>query len=113
MTHFGNQVLPKMLLNRQYIISTVSYQEYTFLQGLMITDGINDPIEFALKKYAVHQSVLNIKEAVSESRFSFKEVCKSDVENEINNLNPKKANTFNNIPPKILKEIVIYATIQF
>ena len=40
----------------------------------------------------------------SESRFSFKEVGLSDVENEINNLNPKKANTFNNIPPKILKE---------
>ena len=46
----------------------------------------------------------DIKEAVSESRFSFKEVGLSDVENEINNLNPKKANTFNNIPPKILKE---------
>ena len=37
-------------------------------------------------------------------KFSLEEVGLSDVENEINNLNPKKANTFNNIPPKILKE---------
>ena len=73
-------------------VKSLDIQENKYL--LSITDGINDPIEFALKKYAVHPNVLNIKEAVSESRFSFKEVGLSDVENEINNLNPKKANTF-------------------
>ena len=77
-------------------------QENKYL--LSDAEGTNDPIESALKKYAMHPSVLNIKKSVSESQFSFKEVGLSDVEDEIKNPNPKRVNTFKNIPPKILKE---------
>ena len=36
--------------------------------------------------------------------FSFEAVDISDIEREIRNINPKKATTNNNIPPKILKK---------
>ena len=52
----------------------------------------------------MHQSILKIKETVSESTFSLKVISSSDVEHELKSLNSKKANTFKNIPPKLLKE---------
>ena len=51
-----------------------------------------------------HPSILKIKETVSESTFSLKVIYSSDVELELKSLNSKKANTFKNIPPKLLKE---------
>ena len=68
------------------------------------TDGITDPIDIALRKYEVHPSVLRIKETVSHSTFSFTEVGLTEVGEELENLNPKKANTYKNIPPRFLKE---------
>ena len=68
------------------------------------TDGITDPIDIALRKYEVHPSVLRIKETVSHSTFSFTEVGLTEVGEELENLNPKKANTYKNIPPRLLKE---------
>ena len=45
-----------------------------------------------------------INENVSfESRFSFTDVNKDDIQREILNLNPKKSGTFGNIPTKMLK----------
>ena len=68
------------------------------------TAGITDPIDIALLKYEVHPSVVKIKQTVSHSNFSFTEIALKEVEDEIKNLNPRKANTYNNIPPKILQE---------
>ena len=83
-------------------VTSLEIQENKFL--LSDTCGINDPIEIALKKYKVHPSILKIKETVSESTFSLKVISSSDVEHELKSLNSKKANTFKNIPPKLLKE---------
>ena len=83
-------------------VTSLEIQENKFL--LSDTSGINDPIEIALKKYKVHPSILKIKETVSESTFSLKVISSSDVEHELKSLNSKKANTFKNIPPKLLKE---------
>ena len=40
----------------------------------------------------------------NDSTFSFNEASLSDIEKELRSLNPNKAYTFKNIPPKILKE---------
>ena len=48
--------------------------------------------------------MLKIKETVSHSNLSFTVIGLKEVEDEIKNLNPGKANTYKNIPPKILQE---------
>ena len=47
---------------------------------------------------------MKIHEKITTSKFSFSEVGLSEVEKELENLNPKKANTQNNIPAKHLKQ---------
>ena len=60
-------------------------------------------IDFALKTYKSHPSILNIRKKVSKSNFSFQNVTISEIENELQKLNSKKSSTLNNIPTKILK----------
>ena len=67
-------------------------------------DEFNDPIDIAIQKFKVHPSVLKIREKVQHAPFSFEKVELSDVEREFQNLNVKKATTFNNIPTKVLKQ---------
>ncbi len=69
------------------------------------TEGIVDPVDAAIKKFEVHPSILTIKEKVNiTNTFSFEKIDVDDIELEIKKLNHKKANTFNGIPTKILKE---------
>ena len=69
------------------------------------TEGIVDPVDAAIKKFEVHPSILTIKEKVKiTNTFSFEKIDVDDIELEIKKLNHKKANTFNGIPTKILKE---------
>ena len=66
--------------------------------------GILDPIEKAVVKYGKHPSILTIKNRIlNNETFSFVPIVLSDVENEIKRIDPKKATTDRNIPPKILK----------
>ena len=62
--------------------------------------NFSDPVDKAIFKYKFHPSILAIKNKIS---FSSKEVTISDAENEISNINHKKATTSNSIPPKVLK----------
>ena len=68
-------------------------------------DGLEDPIDIAIKKYENHPSIFVINEKVSlnPQRFSFTGTNLGEMEKEIKDLNPKKATTYNNIPAKILK----------
>ena len=68
-------------------------------------DGLNDPIDIAIKKYEKHPSILLIKQKVPVDfqRFSFRETTVVEMENEIKALDPKKAAAQNSIPTKILK----------
>ena len=86
----------------QNAVKSLAIKENKFL--LSDASGIDDPIDIALKKYEIHPSVLKINETISSSTFSLTEVFLTDIEDEINKLDTKKANTFKNIPPKILKE---------
>ena len=66
--------------------------------------GVSNPIQPAIQKYANHPSTLKINETIEKMKFSFNEIEISDIESEINKLNSKKANTFNCVPTKIIKE---------
>ena len=68
------------------------------------TDDSDDPIESAIFAYSNHPSIIKISENVTKSVFSFKSINLQDIENEIKNLESKKANTSNGIPTKDLKE---------
>ena len=68
------------------------------------TDGITDPIEKAVIKFSNHPSILKIKgQFPTAGPFVFKKVAPDTVDEEVRNLNPKKATTHKSIPPKILK----------
>ena len=67
------------------------------------TVGCNDSIEEAITKFKNHPSIIRIKEKNESSLFNFTEVNLSEIEKELQNLNPKKSTTFNNVPPKLLK----------
>ena len=68
------------------------------------TEGILDPIEKSIQKYSNHPSILRIKNRfVNADSFTFNPVSLEEMETEIKRLNSKKATTFKNIPPKILK----------
>jgi len=63
-----------------------------------------DPIDRLIDEYKNHPSILTIKSKMENTtQFSFKETSLLEIENEIKDLDPKKAITFQNIPPKILK----------
>ena len=61
-------------------------------------------VEKAVNKYRNHPSVLLIKSTLKNiPSFSFNEVGLSEIERELNLINPRKATTSNGIPPKLLK----------
>jgi hypothetical protein len=68
------------------------------------TEGITDPVEKAVRKFSSHPSILKIKSHFQNAGpFFFQKVNPNAVDKEVWNLNPKKATTHKNIPPKILK----------
>ncbi len=55
-------------------------------------------------KYSSHPSIIKIRSFVQQDTcFNFDTTSKEEMEKEIRALNPRKATTFKNIPPKILK----------
>ena len=76
---------------------------------LLLSDAseFNDPVQIAVKKFKCHPSILEIqKNTNSDFLFQFQEICPSDIEEQIQALNNKKAITFMNIPTYILKNVV-------
>ena len=68
------------------------------------TEGIIDPVDKAVCKFSNHPSILKIKGHFQNAgSFYFQTVTPDAVDKEVRNLNPKKATTHKNIPPKILK----------
>ena len=66
--------------------------------------NIVDPIDKAIVKYELHPSILTIKEKIGNSNsFYFEQIGLLKIGNEIKNINTKKASSYGNIPPKILK----------
>ena len=85
-------------------VDSLNIEENSYLIDKRYIDII-DPIDQAVVKYSLHPSILVIKDRIKiNDTFSFESVGISDVENELKNINPNKATTNNNIPPKILKQ---------
>ena len=83
-------------------VKNLDIQENRFL--LQETRNFLDPIETIIRKYELHPSIKKIREKVYPSNFSFSEVSSHEIEKLLQNLNPKKSSTYNNIPPKYLKD---------
>ena len=89
-------------INNYYknVVGKLGLKEYE--NSFDINENNNlDPIDIITEKYKNHPSIKIINENIPfDSRFSFKEIS----EDNIKNLNTKKASTFGNIPTKILKD---------
>ena len=76
-------------------------------QNSYLTDESNeieDQVKKAIFKYKNHSSIILIKDKITVPElFAFTEASVSDIEKELSNLNTKKASTFENITPKVLK----------
>ena len=66
--------------------------------------NISDPIETAIAKFKCHSNIKRINKTVKKGTFSFSEVDNEVIDQELKRLDPKKSNSFNNIPAKLLKE---------
>ena len=68
------------------------------------SEGISDPVEKAVQKFSKHLSILKIKGHYQNADpFVFQKVTPDAIDKEARNLNPKKATTHKNIPPKMIK----------
>ena len=68
------------------------------------TEGITDPMNKVIHKLSNHPSTLKIKDHYQNAgSFHFQKVTPDAMDKEVRNLNPRKATTHENIPPKILK----------
>ena len=61
------------------------------------TNGINDPVEKAIKEYENHPSIKMIKERCELRQFEFKPVTINEILLQIQKLNSKKASPLNSI----------------
>ena len=63
-----------------------------------------DPVNNAISKHRNHPSIFLMKDKIRNlAPFSFKEASLSDIKKESRNLNTKKASTFSNVLPKMLR----------
>ena len=84
-------------------VSTLDINENSYIVNNE-SSTILDLVEKAIKKYEVHPSILLIKNKIgNEKSFKFEAISVSDIEKEIRTINPQKATSSGNIPPKILK----------
>ena len=83
-------------------VKSLDIKENTYLKSS--TKNSNNPIDNAIEKFECHPSILKIGKKVTPNQFSFSEITIEEVEQELQQLNSKKASTFQNIPPKHLKE---------
>ena len=84
-------------------VSTLSITENSFIISEEYKN-ISDPVQRAIVKFESHRSISLLKNKIKNgNNFKFEPVSLSDIELEIRLLNPKKATTHKNIPPKILK----------
>ena len=85
------------------VVSTLGITENSFIINKEY-ENISEPVQRAILKFESHPSISLIKNKITnENNFKFEPVSLSDIELEIRLLNPKKATTHKNIPPKILK----------
>ena len=84
-------------------VNKLDIKENSYITNLGLSN-FEDPVDIAIEKFKDHPSILKIKRMVSNSSdFTFSETSLIVVEDLMRKLDPKKATTFKNIPPKVLK----------
>ena len=72
-----------------------------YIQNVSVTD----PVQSAILKYSNHPSINKINENVKKCAFSFKNINLQNIEDEIKNLQQKKANISDSVPTKDIKRV--------
>ena len=99
----GSKIAEKLNQFFKNAVSTLGITENSFVINEEYKN-ISDPVQRAIVKFESHPSISLIKNKITNrNNFKFEPVSLSDIELEIRLLNPKKATTHKNIPPKILK----------
>ena len=84
-------------------VSTLYITETSFIINEEYKN-ISDPVQRAIVKFESHPSISLIKNKITNgNNFKFEPVSVTDIELAIRLLNPKRAKTHKNIPPKKLK----------
>ena len=92
------------IFNNYFVTVTETLGIAENLDNVRSTEGIIDPVEKAIEKYANHPSIKTVLTRFPVvAGFSFEHVTISKIETEIKNLNSNKATNFGNIPPNLLK----------
>ena len=87
-----------------YFLEKGSQKVYLAFPLTFQSNEIEDQVKKAIFKYKNHPSIILIKNKITVPElFAFTEASVSDIEKELSNLNAKKASTFKNITPKVLK----------
>ena len=98
-------------LNDYFVSITDSLGLTENYEVISSTEGVSDPIDRAIIKYLNHPSIRKIRNfAQSDDSFRFQKVSLEQMHTEIGRLNPKKATTFKNIPSKVLKAALKFAS---
>ena len=70
------------------------------------TEGLSNPVFVAINTCSNHPSIIKIKETCQRSEsFSFRTFTRQEIEIESADLNSKKATTYKDVPPKLLKNV--------
>ena len=84
---------------------TLRIKEHEANSDMNVNARSKDGVDVAIEKHKDHPSMKIINENLSsESRFSFKKIWASDIQNEFSYLNSEKAATSENIPTEVLKD---------
>ena len=85
------------------IITTLGIPQYNETEP--VSHNIGDPLMKAIMKYRLHPSIVAIKKNCNSGlSFSFSQVERHKILNEINNLKTNKATQSTDIPTKLIKE---------
>ena len=103
-TIISNDVEVVETMNEFFVTVTDSLGINEYFNYENASEGIIDPVDKAVHKFLNHPSILKIKDNYQNAgSLYFQTVTPDAVDKEVRNLNPKKATTYKNIPPKILK----------
>ena len=94
------EVATELNLYFKNAVRSLDIQENSYLLNEVHSEG--NIVEKAIEKFSTHPSILKIREMVTPSNFSFEFVSQKEVQDELKQLNPKKATALTSIPPKQL-----------
>ena len=95
-----------LIFNKFFVTITESLRIRETLKKTASTEGLSDPVFAAINKFSNHPRIIKIKDFCQRSgSFSFRTFTRQEIETEIAYVNSKKATTYKDVPPKLLKNV--------